>query len=321
MRRCAVSLYRCHGGQMLLDVKLWSTLEPHAEKLTLEAIPVDPSESGLVLPFELASSDVPRHTTSSWMIKLLGEHEPLHQHSLDTLRTLAAKLGVPEANYMDKERLESVIRSHAVHERNTKKTSMHLLKDIFQSWPRLYHQREFERPYAGCRISVLELGPFEVHFASLERPFVTNVQFSPDLPRRADGMYDIRIGGDIARRSHYLAAEMVEGGLLNALHGITDVSDASLAPIGAVPRPSAGRTLPGKGRLYRDDAVRMGWSVVDGKIRKFPPVPLSQKIDRTEEQWAERKMGLEAAQEIPEPTATPPKPARAAKEWGGWRAA
>eukprot|EP01062_Namystynia_karyoxenos_P025934 TRINITY_DN20300_c1_g2_i2.p1 TRINITY_DN20300_c1_g2~~TRINITY_DN20300_c1_g2_i2.p1 ORF type:complete len:375 (+),score=121.68 TRINITY_DN20300_c1_g2_i2:84-1127(+) len=298
--------FRYHQGRMLLDLKLWSTLEPHAEQIQVDAVPVDPEAEGLVLPMHFAGSG----DSAQWADAELRRLEPLESREAGQLAALAAAVGAaadaaalssaPPAGRAAGAPAElcALVRERVAASRLRRSATVHLLKEVFRSWPRLYHQRELERSYpgAGGRIPVLELGPFELTAKGFERPLVLNVQFSEHLPLREDGLPDIRLGADVARRSHYLAPELCEGGLLRPGGG-GDVTWNTLAHIGGVPPPQPGRQRAGRGRLYADDAVRFGWAETDGKLAEEPPVPLSRKPDRMADHIAaaRSRAGLPAA--------------------------
>ena len=172
---------------------------------------------------------------------------------------------------------------------------VHLLKEIFKSWPRYYHQTEFEKTYlGGGKISVLELGPFELHIKGHCRPATCNVQFSPSMS--SDGQ-TVRIGTDIMSRAHYLIPELMSGGL-SPIH-----NNSQIAPIGSVPLPSEGNQRA-PNRLYRDDAIRSGWTVIDGNIVSNPSYPIPEKQRTLVEQQWETRMSTPTQQSVQKPDTT-----------------
>eukprot|EP01063_Lacrimia_lanifica_P014482 TRINITY_DN21060_c0_g1_i1.p2 TRINITY_DN21060_c0_g1~~TRINITY_DN21060_c0_g1_i1.p2 ORF type:complete len:334 (+),score=141.36 TRINITY_DN21060_c0_g1_i1:118-1119(+) len=324
-------LYKVYGGKVYMDLKVQSTLEPHAEKFQLSNVQVDPNETGLVLPLEV--KDV--LSSTQWMQEEVAKHEPLEGRTLEELQGLAQVLGSAKHIRVGKKAFIAHMRSFATGMNQQKKAAKgNLLKDVFQSWPRLHHQREFERSYVSKRIQVLELGPFEVQLEGMERPAVCNVQFSPDMPLGEDGQPDVRIGGDIARRSHYLFPEQVEGGLIASLSGVATLDPATVAPYGSTPQPSPGRHVPGAGRLYTDDKIRPHWTVHDGRVVPAPPTPFSAGAqDRIAAQLADKRAlargpvgGGAAPSAAPGHATTTSTPQAAAptskpktKKWDGWK--
>ena len=255
-------------------------------------------------------------------------HEPLETQSLPTLRSVASELGIDcsTSSKLSKTGLARYLREVAGGELLKKPgVPANLLQSVFQSWPRLHHQREFERPYLDKRIQVLELGPFEVLLGGMERPMVCNVQFSPDMPLTQDGKPDVRIGRDLLRRSHYLFPEQMRGGLVDSVYKDAPRKGVDLrrvAAYGSVPNVSDGVRTDGEGRLYTDDKIRFGWAVVDGQVREEPPVPLSTTVDLVGDQMAARKAasrteGGAAEGGAASPTAVGGK--KAAKTWRGWK--
>ncbi|KAJ9467440.1 hypothetical protein DIPPA_14094 [Diplonema papillatum] len=321
--RSVRTCYKVYGGRVYLDVKLWSTLEPHAEKFQISNVPVDPTSSGLVLPMTSAVVH-----TAKWARELVRSCLPLENKPREKLAELASKLGTGQAGD-DKAALIRSIKFASGAERFRKSdASGHLLKDVFRSWPRLHHQREFERPYLSSRINVLELGPFEVLLGGLERPLVCNVQFAEDMPVNEDGVPDIRIGADILRRSHYLVPDLLPGGLIHSVYkgaGLQGgVRLANVGFAGAVPNPSSPKQTLGAGRLYADDQVKMHWSSTDGRVTSFPPVPLSRKRDLVGDQWQRRKDDAkdewQSQSESDQPPQTRLSDRNPAKKWEGWKA-
>ena len=266
----------------------------------------------------------PPHPISSPPFRRYGALELL---SVEQLQTIAASICHTHAPSSEKAALIAHIRSGAAQGHYTKGGG-HLLKNVFPSWPRLHHQREHTRPYLGKSVNVLELGPFEVELGGLERPFVCNVSFCPDMPLRPDGQPDIRIGKDIARRSHYLGAEDALFSSLDAKVHRVGADLSKVAPYGSVPQVKDRSPIAGSGRLYPDDKIKFGWVVQNGEIVSQPKTALSNVKDMVESQYNERKASSEsrrgnvALRAVPSAGVERNSTKKAAKKgpkWSGWK--
>eukprot|EP01059_Diplonema_ambulator_P002184 TRINITY_DN11827_c0_g1_i2.p1 TRINITY_DN11827_c0_g1~~TRINITY_DN11827_c0_g1_i2.p1 ORF type:complete len:341 (+),score=54.45 TRINITY_DN11827_c0_g1_i2:63-1025(+) len=319
LKRTQKALYKVYGGKVFMDVDVWSTLEPHAERFKFENVRVDPNVTGLVLPLVVGNC----FTSSDWMAKEVRQHEPLENLSKDELEALSKRLGWHSKGKPKGEMINGLRLRGKCGALTKSSTNGNLLKEVFRSWVRMYHQKEFERSYLTKRIEVLELGPFEVLLEGLERPMVANVQFTKDMPLTPDGKPDIRIGLDIARRSRYLHPELANTGLIGSLANTDLLNLAAISPYGAPPSPTASKPIPGSNRLYPDDRIRTHWAVTDGQVRSNPPTPLSVKPDPIPaRQWAEKLADLPRGETSSraEPTSPDADAKKSTKKWGGWGA-